>query len=144
MEIGDTVVGVGTEDISVADWLAELSQKPKPTAASPAATTTPISVRIFETLLHRAGNELLTFCVEEKGNTPDPSQLLRGQDPAQYLIIILIETIKNLYVSAQPHSRSTQSFRRSGRTAKEFLASRPVLNGAGIRDWVPQLPALGV
>jgi hypothetical protein len=66
MEIGDTVVGVGTEDISVADWLAELSQKPKPIAASPAATTTPISVRIFETLLHRAGNELLNFCVEKR------------------------------------------------------------------------------
>jgi hypothetical protein len=41
MEICDTVVGVGTEDISVADWVAELSQKPKPIAASPAATTTP-------------------------------------------------------------------------------------------------------
>src|SRR5262245_45383696 len=97
MEIGDTVAGVGTEDISVADWLAELSQKPKPIAATPAATTTPISVRIFETLLHRAQNELLNFCVEKKGNTPDPSQLLRGQDPAQYLIIILMEIIKNLY-----------------------------------------------
>src|SRR5262249_878495 len=81
MEIGDTVVGVGTEDISVADWLAELSQKPKPIAASPAATTTPISVRIFETLLHRAGNELPNFCVEKKGNTPDPSRLFEGSGP---------------------------------------------------------------
>jgi hypothetical protein len=51
MEIRDPVAGVGTEDISVADWVAELSQKPNPIAASPAATTTPISVRIFETLL---------------------------------------------------------------------------------------------
>ncbi len=83
-------------------------------AASPAATTTPISVRIFETLLYRAWNELLNFYVEKKGNTPDPSQLLRGQDPARYLIIILMETINDLYVSAQPQSRSTQSFRRSG------------------------------
>jgi hypothetical protein len=58
-------------------------------------------VRIFETLLHRAWNELLNFCVEKKGSTPDPLQLFRGQDPAQYLIMILIETIKDLYVSAQ-------------------------------------------
>jgi hypothetical protein len=35
-------------------------------AASPAATTTPISVRIFETLLYRAWNELLNFYVEKK------------------------------------------------------------------------------
>src|SRR5215510_9645835 len=78
--------------------------------ASPAATTTPVSVRIFETLLHRAWNELLNSFVEKKGSAPDPSQLLRGQDPARYLIIILMETIKDLYVSAQPQSRSTQRF----------------------------------
>jgi len=41
------VVGAGTEDISVADWLADFSQTPKLTAASPAAAN-PISVRILE------------------------------------------------------------------------------------------------
>jgi hypothetical protein len=35
----------------------------------------PRYVRIFETLLHRAGNELLNFRVAKKGSTPDPSQL---------------------------------------------------------------------
>jgi hypothetical protein len=59
-------VGFGTADVSVADWLAELNQKPKPIAASPAPTTTPISVRIFEILLYRVGNKLLNFCVVKK------------------------------------------------------------------------------
>jgi hypothetical protein len=89
MEICDTVVGVGTEDISVADWVAELSQKPKPTAASPAAAATPISARIFETPLYW-GNEILNLWVVKKGSTPDASQLLRDQDPARYPIIILM------------------------------------------------------
>src|SRR5262245_1070042 len=39
-----------------------------------------------------------TFALK-KDSTPDPLQLLRDQDPARYPIIILIETIKDLYVS---------------------------------------------
>jgi hypothetical protein len=66
MEIGDTVVGVGTEDISVADWLAELSQKPKPIAASPAATTTPISVRILRLSSTVLGMNCSTFALKKK------------------------------------------------------------------------------
>jgi hypothetical protein len=33
----------------------------------------------------------------KKGSAPDPLQLLRDQDPARYLIIVLMETIKDLY-----------------------------------------------
>jgi hypothetical protein len=42
------------------------------------------------------GNKLLNFRVTKKGSTPNSSQLLRDQDPARYLIIILMETIKQL------------------------------------------------
>jgi hypothetical protein len=46
-QIETVAVGAETEDISVADWVAEFSQTPKPTAASPAAATA-ISARILE------------------------------------------------------------------------------------------------
>src|SRR5262249_30437379 len=98
MEICDTAVGFGTEDISVADWVAELSQKPKPIAASPAATTTPTSVRILKASSTVLEMDYSTLALK-KGSTPDPLQLLRDQDAAQYLIIILMKTIKNLYSS---------------------------------------------
>jgi hypothetical protein len=65
MEICDTVVGVGTEDISVADWVAELSQKPKPTTASPAAIT-PITARILKLSSTVLGKELLNLWVAKK------------------------------------------------------------------------------
>jgi hypothetical protein len=51
------------------------------------------------------GNELLNFRVAKKGSTPDPSQLLRDQDPARYLMIILMETIKDLYKRLQIFDR---------------------------------------
>jgi hypothetical protein len=95
-------------------------------------------VRIFETLLHRAGNELLNFCVEKKGNIPDPLQLLRGQDPAQYLIIILMETIKALYAGASLSLDQLRAFVEVVETrAKAFLAS--VIRGLSQWDQNPRL-----
>jgi hypothetical protein len=47
METCDIIVGAAMEDISVAEWVAEPSQKPKPTATSPAAAI-PISARILK------------------------------------------------------------------------------------------------
>jgi hypothetical protein len=82
--------------LSVTDLLAA-KFRPKPIApASPAAAITPISVRILKVSSTVLEMDYSTFALK-KGSTPDLLQLLRDQDRAQYLIIILMEIIKDLY-----------------------------------------------
>jgi hypothetical protein len=82
-----------------------------------------------------------TFALK-KGSIPDPLQLLRGQDPARYSIIILMETIKDLYAGASLSLDQLRAFVEVVETqAKAFLAS--VIRGLSQWDQNPRLdPAI--
>src|SRR5262249_62293940 len=82
-----------------------------------------------------------TFALK-KGSIPDPLQLLRGQDPARYPIIILMETIKDLYAGASLSLDQLRAFVEVVETrVKAFLAS--VIRGLSQWDQNPRLgPAI--
>jgi hypothetical protein len=100
-----------------------------------------MSVRILKVSSAVLEVDYSTFALK-KGSTPDPSQLLRGQDPAQYPIIILMETIKDLYAGASLSLDQLRAFVEVVETrAKAFLAS--VIRGLSQWDQNPRLgPAI--
>src|SRR5262245_64282963 len=57
-----------------------------------------------------------------------------GKSRSVCKIIILIETISNIYSHAQPQSRSTQSIRRSGRTRQFHCGGKGIEPNATCGD----------
>jgi hypothetical protein len=86
-----------------------------------------MSVRILKVSSAVLEMDYSTFALK-KGSTPDPSQLLRGQDPAQYPIIILMETIKDLYAGASLSLDQLRAFVEVVET-RAISDSRPVSMG---------------